>query len=66
METIFDRDKPWLFWIRTGLLLISMLILLRILAWAVPEFFTALGDILDTIQSTNPDPELQDPIPIGP
>ncbi len=66
LEAIFDRDKPWLFWIRTALLLIGMLVLLRILAWAVPEFFTTLGEILDTIQSTTPDPELDDPIPIGP
>lgn len=66
MEMIFDRDKPWLFWIRTGLLLIGMLVLLRILAWAVPEFFSTLGEILDTIQSTTPDPEIEDPIPIGP
>ena len=66
LEAIFDRDKPWLFWIRTFGLLIGLLILLRILAWAVPEFFTALGDILDTIQSTTPDPELEDPIPVAP
>ncbi len=38
----------------TALTVIVLLIGLRVLAWAVPAFFDALGDILSTIESTNP------------
>ena len=49
---IFDPKRRILFWIRTVLTLIVLLVLLRVLMWAVPEFFEALKDILDTIEST--------------
>ncbi|CAN5257744.1 hypothetical protein BH24ACT7_BH24ACT7_20310 [soil metagenome] len=54
METVFDPDRPYLFWVRTALTVILLLIGLRVLAWALPAFFDALGDILSTIESTNP------------
>jgi transcriptional regulator with XRE-family HTH domain len=54
LAVIFDRDRPYLSWIRAALTVIFLLIGLRVLAWAVPAFFDALGDILSTIESTNP------------
>ncbi len=36
-----------------------MFVFFRILAWAVPDFFDALKDILDTIESTQPEQELE-------
>ena len=54
LAVVFDRDKPYLFWLRTALTVIVLLIGLRVLAWALPAFFDALGDILSTIESTNP------------
>lgn len=54
METVFDPDRPYLFWVRTALTVMLLLIGLRVLAWALPAFFDALGDILSTIESTNP------------
>jgi transcriptional regulator with XRE-family HTH domain len=54
LGNVFDRDKPYLSWIRATLTVIVLLVGLRVLAWAVPAFFDALGDILSTIESTNP------------
>jgi transcriptional regulator with XRE-family HTH domain len=54
LAVLFDRDRPYLSWIRAALTVIVLLIGLRVLAWAVPAFFDALGDILSTIESTNP------------
>ncbi len=51
-RAIFDPKRRILFWIRTVLTLIALVVLLRVLLWAVPEFFDALKDILDTIEST--------------
>ena len=56
LAVVFDRDKPYLFWLRTALTVIVLLIGLRVLAWALPAFFDALGDILSTIESTTPTP----------
>ncbi len=54
-HVVFDPERPYHFWIRTALTIVFLLIGLRILAWAVPAFFDALADILDTIESTTPD-----------
>lgn len=54
LQNVFDPDRPYLFWVRTALTVILLLIGLRVLAWALPAFFDALGDILGTIESTNP------------
>ncbi len=51
-NTVFDPKKRYLFWIRTALTVIVFLVFLRVLAWAVPAFFDALKQILDTIEST--------------
>jgi transcriptional regulator with XRE-family HTH domain len=56
LGVVFDRDKPYLFWLRTALTVIVLLVGLRVLAWALPAFFDALGDILSTIESTTPTP----------
>lgn len=56
MATVFDRDRSYLFWIRTVLTIVMLLVGFRVLAWAVPALFDALGDILGTIESTNPTP----------
>lgn len=51
-NTIFDPNHRYLFWIRTILTVVVLLVFLRVLAWAVPAFFDALKEILDTIEST--------------
>lgn len=56
LATVFDRDRSYLFWIRTALTIVMLLIGFRVLAWAVPALFDALGDILGTIESTDPTP----------
>ncbi len=58
LRILFDPDKRYLFWARTVLTILVMLIFLRVLAWAVPAFFDVLSDILDTIESTETDPNL--------
>jgi transcriptional regulator with XRE-family HTH domain len=58
LRTLFDPERRYLFWIRTALLVIVMLVFLRILATAVPAFFDTIGEILDTIESTPTDTTL--------
>ncbi len=60
MAVVFDPDKSYLFWIRLALIIVVFIVFLRILAWAVPEFFDVLKDILDTIEST---PTEVEPVP---
>ena len=55
LRTLFDPDRRYLFWLRTVLMIIVFFVFLRILAWAVPAFFDALSEILDTIESTPTD-----------
>ncbi|HSF85142.1 MAG TPA: helix-turn-helix domain-containing protein [Acidimicrobiia bacterium] len=57
MAVVFDPDKNYLAWIRLILIIVVFFVLLRVLAWAVPEFFDALKDILDTIESTPSEPD---------
>ncbi len=52
LRTLFDPDRKYLFWIRTALTIVVILIMLRILAGVVPALFDTLGEILDTIEST--------------
>ena len=52
LRTLFDPERRYLFWIRTALTVVAILIMFRILATVVPAFFDTLGDILDTIEST--------------
>ncbi|MBA2337365.1 MAG: helix-turn-helix transcriptional regulator [Acidimicrobiia bacterium] len=56
LATVFDPDRSYLFWIRTALTIVMLLVGFRVLAWAVPALFDALGDILGSIESTNPTP----------
>ena len=52
LRTLFDPERRYLFWLRTALTVLILLVFLRVLAWAVPAFFDTLGDILDTIETT--------------
>lgn len=52
LHTLFDPERRYLFWLRTALTVLVLLVFLRVLAWAVPAFFDVLGDILDTIETT--------------
>lgn len=58
LRTLYDPERRYLFWIRTALIVIVMLVFLRILASAVPAFFDTIGEILDTIESTPTDTTL--------
>jgi transcriptional regulator with XRE-family HTH domain len=57
MVKVFDPEKTYLFWIRIALIAVIFFVFLRVLAWAVPEFFDTLRDILDTIESTPTEPD---------
>lgn len=51
LRELFDPKKRWLYYLRAGLTIIVLLVLLRILAWAGGELLDALGLFLDTIES---------------
>jgi|GEM_PF-1775367 len=58
LRVVFDPDHRYLFWIRTALMVVVLLVFLRVLAWAVPAFFDTLREILDTIESSTTDTTL--------
>jgi hypothetical protein len=53
LRAIFDPSRKWLYWIRGSLTVVVMLVLFLVLAWAAGELFDGLGEVLDTIESTD-------------
>ena len=49
LRYLYDPDKPWLYWVRAGLTVIVLLILLNILFDSVGELFDKLGEVIDSI-----------------
>ena len=54
LRSIFDPNRKWLYWIRGALTVVAMVALFFVLAWAAGELFDGLGEVLDTIDSTDP------------
>ncbi len=53
LRAIFDPSRKWLYWIRGTLTVAAMIVMLLVLAWAAGELFDGLGEVLDTIESTD-------------
>ena len=53
LRVLFDPRKRWLYWIRITLTIAVLAVLGAVLLWAVGEFFTSLGDVLDSIEPTD-------------
>jgi len=54
LRYLYDPEKPWLYWIRAGLTVIVLLILLNILFDSVGELFDKIGEVFDSIEPTEP------------
>ena len=50
---LFDPTKNWLYWIRAALTVVILLVLLRVLFWAVVELWEAITDVLGSFRSTD-------------
>jgi transcriptional regulator with XRE-family HTH domain len=59
-SVLFDPERRWLYWIRLGLLAIASIVLLYVFIWAVGELWDSLGELLDTIGSTEEGSGLED------
>lgn len=46
---LYDPEKRWLYWIRSALTVIAMVVLLMVLIWAAGELFEALGEVWDSL-----------------
>ena len=53
LRAIFDPSRKWLYWLRGSLTVVAMVVMLLVLAWAAGELFDGLGEVLDTIESTD-------------
>jgi hypothetical protein len=53
LRNLFDPQKKWLYWIRGSLTVVVMLVMLVVLGWAAGQLFDGLGEVLDTIESTD-------------
>jgi transcriptional regulator with XRE-family HTH domain len=52
-RALFDPKRRWLYWIRAVLTIAVFVVLLMVLAWAVKELFSALSELLDSIEPTD-------------
>ena len=52
LRYIYDPDKPWIYWIRAGLTVVVLAVLLNILFDSVGELFDKIGEVIDSIEST--------------
>ena len=53
LRYLYDPEKPWLYWVRAGLTLVVLLILLNILFDSIGELFDKLGEVIDSIEPTD-------------
>ena len=53
LRYLYDPEKPWLYWVRAGLTVVVLLILLNILFDSVGELFDKLGEVIDSIEPTD-------------
>ena len=53
LRALFDPDRKWLYWIRGSLTVVALLVMIVVLGWAAGELFDGLGEVLDTIESTD-------------
>ncbi len=54
LRYLYDPDKPWIYWVRAALTVLVLLFLLNVLLDSVGELFDKLGEVLDTIEPTEP------------
>jgi transcriptional regulator with XRE-family HTH domain len=52
-RALFDPKRRWLYWIRAALTIAVFVVLLMVLAWAVKELFSALSELLDSIEPSD-------------
>lgn len=52
LKSFFDPHKRWLYYLRITLTIIVLFVLARVFFWALGELWTALGEVLDSIEST--------------
>jgi hypothetical protein len=57
-RAMFDPKRRWLYWIRAALTIAVFVVLLMVLAWAVKELFSALSELLDSIEPTDTTEEI--------
>ncbi len=57
LRILFDPHNRYLYWIRTGLTIVVMLILAVVLFDRLGELLDAFGELLDTIEPTAPNPD---------
>ena len=60
LRILFDPHSRYLYWIRAGLTAIVMLIFMVILLQQLGNLLDAIGELLDTIEPTAPDPDSLD------
>ncbi len=49
-EALFDPDRRWLGYVRAGLTVAGLLVMLWVLVWALGALFDAVGELLDSFQ----------------
>lgn len=53
LRYLYDPEKPWLYWVRAGLTVVVLLILVNILFDSIGELFDKIGEVFDSIEPTD-------------
>ena len=50
LRYLYDPEKPWLYWIRAGLTVVVLVILLNVLFNSIGERFDRVGEVIDSVE----------------
>ncbi len=53
LRYLYDPEKPWLYWVRAGLTVVVLLILMNILFDSIGELFDKIGEVFDSIEPSD-------------
>jgi len=53
LRYLYDPEKPWLYWVRAGLTVVVLLILVNVLFDSTSELFDKIGEVFDSIEPTD-------------